>query len=170
MRIEQSKDVYTAELMIVYESTENFVLLNEIFMSEGYVVRSSRSGKPALLSIAQKLPDIILLDIKTPSLDGFDICKRLKADEKTKDIPIIFISVLNETKDKIKAFNLGATDFITKPFNRQEVIVRVRTHLNFRIQQMQLEKDNTDFQMEKEKRAAELLIANKELLFQNKTS
>jgi len=167
MRFKQSKDVYTAELMIIYDKTENFTLLNEIFLSEGYMVRSSNSGKRALLSIAAKLPDIILIDTKMLSIDGFEICKRLKSDEKTKDIPIIFISSLDETKDNIKAFNLGAADFITKPFNRQEVIARVGTHLNFRIQQMQFEKDNADLQMEKEKRAAELIIANKELLFQN---
>jgi diguanylate cyclase (GGDEF)-like protein/PAS domain S-box-containing protein len=167
MRYKQSKDVYTAELMIIYDKKEIFRLLNEIFVSEGYLVRSSNSGKRALLSIAAKLPDIILLDTKMPSIYGFEICKLLKSDEKTKDIPIIFISALDETKDNIKAFNLGAMDFITKPFNRQEVIARVRTHLNFRIQQLQLEQENLGFQMEKEKRAAELLIANKEMAFQN---
>jgi PAS domain S-box-containing protein len=167
MRYKQSKDVYTAELMIIYDKKEIFRLLNEIFVSEGYLVRSSNSGKRALLSIAAKLPDIILLDTKMPSIYGFEICKLLKSDEKTKDIPIIFISALDETKDNIKAFNLGATDFITTPFNRQEVIARVRTHLNFRIQQLQLEQENLGFQMEKEKRAAELLIANKEMAFQN---
>lgn len=167
MTITQSKVVYTGELMIVYDKKEDKILLNEMFMSEGYLVRFSNNGKRALVSIAVKQPDIILLDIKRPSLDGFEICKRLKSDEKTKNIPIIFISALDETKDRIKAFNLGATDFITKPFNKQEVIVRVGTHLNFRIHQMQIEKDNMDFQMEKEKRAVELLIANNELAFQN---
>lgn len=167
MGIKQSKDVYKADLMIVDDTMENLTLLNEMFKSEGYTVRSSNSGELALLSIAKKLPDIILLDIKMPSLDGFEMCKMLKADYKTKDIPIIFISALDETEDKIKAFNLGATDFITKPFNRQEVIVRVRTHLNFRMQQLQFAKDNQDLQIEKEKRATELIIANKELTFQN---
>lgn len=145
MRNEPSRDVYIAEIMIIDDTTENLTLLDEIFKSEGYLVRASNSGELALLSIEKKLPDIILLDIKMPTLDGFEVCKRLKAAEKTKRIPIIFISALDETDDKMKAFNLGATDFITKPFDRQEVIIRVRAHVNFRIQQKKLEESEERF-------------------------
>ena len=139
------RDVYKAEIMIVDDTIENLTLLNELFKSEGFRVRSSNSGELALLSIAKKAPDLILLDIKMPQLDGFEVCKRLKADEKTKNIPIIFITALDETQDRIEAFNLGATDFITKPFDRQEVIVRVRAHIRFRIQQLQLEESEEKF-------------------------
>lgn len=143
---EQSNDIYKAEIMIVEDITENASLLNHIFKSEGYMVRSSGSGEPALLSIAKRLPEIILLDIETPSFDGFELCKRLKSDEKTKNIPIVFISAPDKEEDKIKAYNEGAADFISKPFNKQEVIVRVRNHLNFRIQQMKLEESEEKFQ------------------------
>ncbi|MDP2813604.1 MAG: response regulator, partial [Erysipelotrichaceae bacterium] len=101
MENNQIIDVFKAEIMIVDDTLESLTLLSEIFVSEGYLIRSSNSGEQALLSIAKKQPDIILLDIKSSTLDGFELLRRLKSDEKMKDTPVLFISDSDGAKDKI---------------------------------------------------------------------
>lgn len=117
------------EILVVDDIAANLKLLTNILVDEHYKVRVAINGEMALASIRSKKPDLILLDIKMPNIDGFEVCKRLKANPETRAIPIIFISALNETEGKVDAFQAGGVDYITKPFANEEVLARVRTHL-----------------------------------------
>ncbi|MGC9386837.1 MAG: HD domain-containing phosphohydrolase [Hydrogenovibrio sp.] len=117
------------EILVVDDIAANLKLLSNILNDEHYTVRVAINGEMALASIQAKQPDLILLDIKMPQMDGFEVCKRLKADPKTAGIPIIFISAMNETEGKVDAFRAGGVDYITKPFANEEVLARVHTHL-----------------------------------------
>ena len=113
-----------------------------MLQSKGYRVLASPDGKTALNAAAKSLPDLILLDINMPEMNGFEVCERLKANELLKDIPILFISALTETTDKVKAFSVGGVDYISKPFQFEEVNARVETHLKIRALQRQLGAQN----------------------------
>ena len=132
-----------SHILIVDDNPDNLRLLVNLLSHQGYHVRPTRDGRTALNSARLNPPDLILLDIMMPAPDGFAVCSLLKADERTQDIPIIFVSALNEVFDKIKAFSLGGVDYITKPFHEEEVLVRVRTHLTLRTLQKQLQEQNT---------------------------
>lgn len=119
----------TPQILIVDDIPANLRLLSDMLRASGYQVRAAGSGTMALRSIAVELPDLILLDARMPEMDGFEVCRRLKADEKFKQIPVIFLSALNDTADKVEAFNAGAIDYITKPFEPTEVLTRIRNHL-----------------------------------------
>lgn len=117
------------DILIVDDSPENLKLLANILSESNFQVRGSNSGRYALKSIKKKLPDLILLDIKMPEMDGYEICRRLKNDLLLTDIPVIFLSGLKDSTSKIKGFEVGGVDYITKPFQPQEILARVRTHL-----------------------------------------
>ncbi len=121
-----------ASILVVDDSRENLQLLSELLSRQGYLVRQVLEGSRAISSARAAVPDVILLDILMPGMDGYEVCRRLKADERTREIPVIFISALDETLDKIKAFSLGGVDYITKPFQEAEVLARVKTHLTIR--------------------------------------
>ena len=127
----------TANILIVDDTTSNLVILAEMIKSIGYIARPVTSVKQALSAIAAKKPQLILLDIAMPEIDGFDFCEILKQDPIMRDVPIIFISALNSTEHKVKGFKLGAVDFISKPFELEEITLRINTHL--KIFQMQNE-------------------------------
>ena len=118
-----------ANILVIDDKLENLRLLIGILSQEGYEVRPASNGQFALLSARTTPPDLILLDIKMPHLDGYMICEQLKANELTRDIPVIFLSALEDAQDKVKAFEVGGVDYITKPFQAQEVLMRVKTHL-----------------------------------------
>ena len=122
--ISQSK-----EILIIDDIRENIQVLESFLSKQEYKIRTALDGKTAIISINVKKPDLILLDINMPDMDGFEVSKILKADDKTKDIPIIFISGNTDTQDKINAFNAGGVDYITKPFANEEVLARVKMHL-----------------------------------------
>jgi len=113
----------------VEDESESLALLTGILAAEGYRVRSADSGQLALASIAAWLPELILLDIHMPGIDGFEVCRRLKASEETRNIPLIFLSAAMEVEERVAGFALGAVDYITKPFQHEELLARVRTHL-----------------------------------------
>jgi putative two-component system response regulator len=117
------------EILLIDDKKENLELLDRFLMADGYKIRTALSAKAAFFSISARIPDLILLDIDMPEMDGFEVCKKLKDDEHTKDIPIIFISAHSDTEAKITAFQLGGIDYIPKPFANEEVIARVRIHL-----------------------------------------
>lgn len=119
-------------IMIIDDQIENLKILKNLLFKEGYQIRSARSGKMALLSLQESLPDLILLDILMPVMDGCELCKIIKKNYQTRNIPIIFISALDGTIDKVKAFNLGACDYITKPFEEVEVLARVSHQINLK--------------------------------------
>ncbi|MDM8549050.1 response regulator [Desulfobacterales bacterium HSG2] len=133
-----------AVIQLVDDMPENLKVLRKILAEQGYGIRTSINGTLALRSAHEDPPDLILLDIRMPGMDGYEVCRELKADESTRDIPVIFISALDETEDKVKAFSFGGVDFITKPFQEEEVLARVRTHLGIRELQRGLQKEIAD--------------------------
>jgi putative two-component system response regulator len=126
-------------LLIVDDNPNNLQVLSAMLQQAGYRVRPALGGAIALRSIAAAVPDLIMLDIRMPDMDGYEVCKRLKADAATRDIPVIFISALNETDDKVAGFRSGAVDYIAKPFQAEEVLARVHTHLQLHRMQRRLE-------------------------------
>lgn len=133
---------HTATIMVVDDTPENLKVLRDMLKEKGFRVLVFPNGPSALNAVARNPPDLILLDIMMPDMDGFEVAKRLKADEILKDIPILFISALAETGDKLKAFAAGAVDYVTKPFQFEEVHARVATHLKLRQMKHELEKYN----------------------------
>ncbi len=118
-----------AQILIVDDVVPNIQTLGTTLRNEGYRIIVAQSGDRALDTVHKTRPDLILLDVMMPGLNGFETCKRLKADPNTKEIPIIFLTAKTESDDVVKGFDLGAIDYIAKPFNAQELLVRVRTHL-----------------------------------------
>ena len=118
-----------SNIMVVDDQPANLKLLEELLTQQGHTVRSFPRGRLALDAAARNLPDLILLDINMPEMNGFEACKRLKADENLAGIPVIFLSALNDTRNKVNAFRSGGVDYITKPFQLEEVRARVETHL-----------------------------------------
>ncbi|TAK31305.1 MAG: hybrid sensor histidine kinase/response regulator [Chloroflexota bacterium] len=116
-------------ILVVDDTSAALKLLTDILTAEGYQVRPANSGELALASVAAKPPELILLDIRMPGLDGFEVCRRLKSCEESRDIPVIFISAVAALEDRVEGFALGAVDFVSKPFQREELLARVRTHL-----------------------------------------
>jgi two-component system, sensor histidine kinase and response regulator len=119
-------------ILVVDDTEQNLSVLGNILMENGYEVVPATSGKDALESITELPPDLILLDIMMPEMDGYEVCKILKDDPKTNEIPVIFLTAKIETEDIVKAFKLGAVDYITKPFRKEELLARVKTHLELR--------------------------------------
>lgn len=128
-----------ADILVVDDSVKSLKLLVDLLSSQGYHVRPATNGDMALRSMAESIPDLILLDVKMPGMDGYEVCNRLKADEKLRQIPVLFISGIEKTTGKIKGFKAGGIDYITKPFDSEEVLARVRIHLELRSLQVQLE-------------------------------
>jgi len=116
-------------VMVVDDQPANLKLMEDMLRQAGYRVRSFPRGRMALNAAAQHAPDLILLDINMPEMDGFEVCRHLKEDKKLSAIPVIFLSALNETEDKVRAFHAGGVDYITKPFQFEEVQARVETHM-----------------------------------------
>lgn len=126
------------EIVLVDDNPNNLRLLSNLLIDAGYKVRPTTSGNQALQSIHASPPALILLDIKMPDLDGYEVCERLKQSPETQNIPVIFISALNSSDDRLKGFELGGVDFISKPFHRKEVLSRVKTHISLYNVQHQL--------------------------------
>jgi len=127
-----------ADILIVDDTLPNLKLLSQMLTERGFQVRAALNGTRALAAIQSSPPDLILLDVVMPEMDGYELCQRLKADEHTCDIPVLFISSLSETEDKIKGFAVGGLDYITKPFQLEEVLARIETHLKLRHLQMEV--------------------------------
>jgi putative two-component system response regulator len=142
----ESDKPYTPSVMIVDDTLENLRLLESMLHDKGYQVFAFPNGEMALKAAAKNVPDLILLDIMMPGMDGFEVCGRLKADPKLAEVPVIFLSALSEVADKVKAFHFGGVDYITKPFQFEEVDARVSTHLNLRALQEALESHNLRLQ------------------------
>lgn len=139
-------------LLLVDDQSDNLRTLSAILKGRGYRVRQAISGETALETIGSQPPDLILLDIRMPNMDGYEVCARLKANETTREIPIIFLSALDDTTDKIKAFAVGGADYITKPFQAEEVLTRIKHQLLICQQQQQLIEQNHQLQREIQER------------------
>ncbi|BAQ63686.1 response regulator [Geminocystis sp. NIES-3709] len=129
------------DILIVDDLPDNLRVLSEILIERNYQVRKAINGKTAIRAAQLSMPDLILLDIKMPEMDGYDVCKELKSNKKTAEIPIIFISALDDTIDKIKAFEVGGVDYVTKPFHVEEVLARIESQLTIQRQKKQLQKE-----------------------------
>ncbi len=126
-------------VMIVDDEPRNLDLLEDLLQCEGYQLFAFPRGDLALTAARKDPPDLVLLDIRMPGMNGFEVCGRFKEDEKLRDIPIIFLSALSDPEDKVRAFEKGGVDYITKPLNASEVLARVRAHLELRFHRMRLE-------------------------------
>ena len=135
-----------ATIMIVDDTVANLTLLDGMLRECDYRVLSFPRGDLALKAASHTAPDLILLDINMPDMNGFEVCERLKADEELKDIPVIFITALTDTADKVRAFSIGGVDYVTKPFHFEEVQARVETHLELRRQRLQLQEQYRQLQ------------------------
>lgn len=145
-----------AQILIVDDSPASLKLLCNILMDQGYEARPALGGALALKTAEFEIPDLILLDVNMPDIDGFEVCRRLKSDDRFRDIPVIFISALDETADKIKGFNAGGVDYIIKPFEPVEVLARVSTHLRLHELNERLERKVSEA-------TEELTLANRQL-------
>jgi len=141
-------DTLKADILIVDDTPANLRLLSKMLAEQGYQVRPVPDGPLALTAARAEPPDLILLDIRMPEMSGYEVCERLKADAQTRDIPVIFISALDATEDKVKAFTIGGVDYVTKPFQFEEVLARVETHLALRELQKQLQDANEKMERE----------------------
>jgi DNA-binding response OmpR family regulator len=152
-----------ADIMIVDDNPANLKLLEDMLSERGYEIRSFPLGRLALAAAMRTPPDLILLDINMPEMNGYEVCERLKAAERLADIPVIFLSALNETQDKVKAFRSGAVDYISKPFQIEEVHARVETHLKLHELRRGLQTQNERLEEAVKARTQELARANQRL-------
>jgi PAS domain S-box-containing protein len=136
---DQRTAFFKGDILVVDDTPTSLRALSEVLSRDGHHVRAVTSGARALQAVRAKLPDLVLLDIMMPEMDGYEVCERLKADEHTRTIPVIFISALDGTDDKVKGFSVGGVDFVVKPFQVEEVRARVESHLALRAMQRQLE-------------------------------
>ena len=131
-------------LLIVDDSPDNLALLAGMLEGRGFRVRPVISGERALQAAQSEPPDLVLLDINMPDMDGYEVCRRFKADATLQAVPVIFISAMNGVIDKVKSFGAGGVDHIAKPFHLEEVESRVRTHLTLRAQALEIARKNTE--------------------------
>lgn len=156
--------ISSEDILIVDDTPENLRLLSTMLSKKGYHVRKSLSGDAALTAVRTVAPDLILLDIMMPDMDGYTVCQELKAQPQTADIPIIFLSALHEAFDKVKAFQVGGADYITKPFQFEEVLTRVQNQLALRARTQAIETLNAQLEQRVQERTQQLKQANQELL------
>lgn len=133
-------------LLIVDDNPNNLKVLSNILLEKGFKLAVANNGVRAIGIAKKKLPDLILLDVMMPEMDGYEVCIKLKEDEETKDIPIIFLTAKDDTKDLVAGFKVGGSDYITKPFNTDELMARVTTHLELKISREKLLKQNNELQ------------------------
>jgi len=147
------------KILIVDDEMLNRMLLSASLQESGYTVETAENGQQALQMLRAQPFDAVLLDLVMPGLDGYQVCEQIKADGQIHDIPVIFISALEDIGDKVRAFAVGGADYVTKPFQFEEVLARVETHLALRDLQRQLQAVNREL----ERRLKELQARNEEL-------
>lgn len=152
------------DILIVDDTLENLRLLSTLLLKQGYNVRKAINGQTALKAVQTVVPDLILLDIMMPDLNGYQVCQQLKADPQTAKIPVIFLSALDEAFDKVKAFEVGGVDYVSKPFQLEEVLVRVRNQLAFSAANREIHLLNSQLEERVIERTRQLEIANAQLL------
>ena len=157
-------------ILLVDDNPQNLAALSRILAEQGYHMRTAINGQVALKSVQNMIPDLILLDIRMPGMDGYEVCRQLQADERTREIPVLFLSALDAPLDKVKAFEVGGVDYITKPFQTDEVVARVKTHLTLRTMHKRLQVQHTELENYRNhledlvsRRTAELVQTNERL-------
>lgn len=135
-----------ANILVVDDIDDNLEILGNLLTFDGYEVQTARSGEEALKRVQESCPDLILMDVLMPGMSGFELCEQLKSRENTKDIPVIFVSSMADIDSKIKGFKVGGVDFINKPYQHAEIIVRVNTHLTMLRLRQHLERQNAELE------------------------
>ena len=141
-----SKSSVKGDILIVDDNPINLDLLSGMLLDRGYRVRVATNGRRALSAARSAVPDLIMLDINMPEMDGYEVCKQLKADELTGGIPVVFISALDNALDKVKAFQTGGADYVTKPFQFEEVLARIEIQLKISRLQREMERKNAELE------------------------
>jgi diguanylate cyclase (GGDEF)-like protein len=139
-------DSHPANILIVDDVEDNLEILGDLLTFDGYIVESARSGEAALKQVQVSRPDLILLDILMPGMDGYEVCTRLKADENTKDIPVVFVSSMTDIDSKLQGFKVGGVEYINKPYQHAEILVRVNTHITMLRLRRDLEERNAELE------------------------
>lgn len=152
------------DILVVDDTPENLRLLATMLERQGYSVRKAINGQMALTAVKALHPDLILLDIMMPEMDGYEVCQTLKQQAETQEIPVIFLSALDDAFDKVRAFKAGGSDYITKPFHIEEVMARVRHHLALRLANLKVNELNAQLEARVQERTRQLEAANVKLL------
>ena len=139
-------DPSNANILIVDDVEDNLEILIDLLTFDGHNVQAVRSGEAALKRVRESRPDLILLDIVMPEMDGFEVCTQLKADESTKDIPVVFVTSMSDIEYKVKGFKVGGVDYINKPFHHAEILVRINTHITMLRLRKHLEEKNAELE------------------------
>lgn len=150
---------HRGDILVVDDNPANLRLLTDMLGQEHYSVRVASDGIQALKSVAARLPDLVLMDIRMPGMSGIDICMQLKQDERYRRLPILFLSALSDTDDKRRAFAAGGVDYITKPFQAEEVLIRVNTHIELSRSQQALQRAYDEMEERAEQKSRELVAA-----------
>ncbi len=158
-----SHQVHPPQILIVDDQPTNLQILSEMLTGQGYKVRAVMDGQMALTAVQAFPPNLILLDIKMPGMDGYEVCQHLKASPLTHDIPVIFVSGLDEAFDKVKAFEIGGVDYITKPLRMSEIVARVKNQLHLQLAKEKICQLNQELEQRVRERTAQLEAANREL-------
>jgi diguanylate cyclase (GGDEF)-like protein len=151
------------DILIVDDTPDNLRLLAKILTEHGYKVRKALDGHVAITACHSRVPDLILLDIMMPDLDGYSVCQQLKNNQNTQDIPVIFLSAIDDIPDKVKAFEVGGVDYITKPFQPEEVLIRVKNQLALKAAETKIKNLNIELEKRVQERTLQLELANQEL-------
>ena len=146
------KTNYSGKILIVDDNPNNLKILYTYLKNAGFEVLVAEDGKSGMEAVEHSHPELILLDVMMPGMDGFEVCRRLKRDRKTQEIPVIFLTALSETINKVMGFEVGGVDYITQPIENEEVVARVKTHLSMRRMRLALQKQNEHLQGEIERR------------------
>jgi diguanylate cyclase (GGDEF)-like protein len=158
-------DPQLVDILVVDDKPHNLRLLSTLLEREGYSVRKALDGEMALTAMHTLRPDIVLLDIMMPGIDGYEVCRRLKNNPKTCETPVIFLTALNEAFDKVKAFDVGGSDYITKPFQIEEVLVRIRNQVMLRVSEERMRALNATLEARVTERTQQLRMVNQQLLY-----
>ena len=160
-----ASETRATRIMVVDDTPANLRLLDNVLRERGYQVFAFRNGDLALNAARRNPPDLILLDVNMPDMNGYEVCEKLKADPGLQDIPVIFISAMNETMDKVRAFSTGGVDYVSKPFQVEEVEARVRTHLKLHRLQIQMAEHNLRLQELVNDQVREITSAQMAIIF-----
>jgi diguanylate cyclase (GGDEF)-like protein len=161
---EQPSPLSRVDVLVVDDTPENIRLLSSMLTREGFYVRKALNGQMALTAVDTLLPDLILLDIMMPDMDGYTVCQRLKANPTTQEVPVIFLSALGDALDKVKAFQSGGADYITKPFQIEEVLARINHHLALKAATQEIRQLNAHLEQRVQERTQQLELAHAQLL------
>ena len=141
-----SQNAPQANILIVDDVDDNLEILGSLLTFDGYEVQTARNGEEALKRVQDSRPDLILMDVLMPGMSGFELCERLKSRDSTRDIPVIFVSSMSDIDSKVQGFKVGGVDYINKPYQHAEIVVRVNTHLTMLRLRQHLEKQNAELE------------------------